>query len=90
MIVPVHLPEKVSLNSFIFPNILLKILKVRITVSAQLDIWAGVQKYQLGVNLSIKSEDKLEWLTFGGIQSEAELEWLAHELSDWLGMEITR
>ncbi len=47
------------------------------TVSAQLEIWAGVQKYQLGVNS-------------GAIQSEAELEWLAHELSEWLGMQITR
>ncbi|WP_414549805.1 serine/threonine protein kinase [Anabaena sp. CCY 0017] len=47
------------------------------TVAAQLEIWAGVQKYQLGINSS-------------AIQSEAELEWLAHELSDWLRMEITR
>ncbi|WP_414549806.1 serine/threonine protein kinase [Anabaena sp. CCY 0017] len=59
------------------------------TVSAQLEILAGVQKYQLGVNPSIHSEKKLEWLTFGSIQSEAELEWLAHELSDWLNVEIT-
>ncbi|MCG6133550.1 MAG: serine/threonine protein kinase [Nostoc sp. LLA-1] len=47
------------------------------TVSAQLDIWAGVRKYPLSVN-------------YGGIQSEAELEWLAYELSDWLGIEITK
>ncbi|WP_414529063.1 serine/threonine protein kinase [Nodularia chucula] len=47
------------------------------TVAAQLEIWAGVRKYRLNVN-------------FGSIQSEAELEWLAHELSDWLGMEITQ
>ncbi|MEA5516124.1 serine/threonine-protein kinase [Nodularia sp. UHCC 0506] len=46
-------------------------------VAAQLEIWAGVQKYHLGINSS-------------AIQSEAELEWLSHELSDWLGMEITR
>ncbi|MEA5601512.1 serine/threonine-protein kinase [Nostoc sp. UHCC 0252] len=45
----------------------------RIAVPAQLDIWVGVKKYQLG----------------GVIQSEAELEWLAHELSDWLGLPIT-
>lgn len=47
------------------------------TVAAQLEIWAGVRKYQLNVNT-------------GSIQSEAELEWLAHELSDWLGMEISQ
>ncbi|MDB9374011.1 serine/threonine protein kinase [Nodularia sphaerocarpa] len=46
-------------------------------VPAQLEIWAGVKKYPLSVNS-------------GAIQSEVELEWLAHELSDWLGMEITR
>ncbi|MBE9053885.1 serine/threonine protein kinase [Nostocales cyanobacterium LEGE 11386] len=46
------------------------------SVPTQLDIWAGVHKYQLSANS-------------GAIQSEAELEWLAHELSDWLGIEIT-
>ncbi|MDF5739877.1 MULTISPECIES: serine/threonine protein kinase [unclassified Nostoc] len=48
----------------------------RIPVPAQLDIWVGVKKYQLG-GIS------------GVIKSEAELEWLAHELSDWLGLPIT-
>ncbi|HYW21647.1 MAG TPA: serine/threonine-protein kinase [Nodularia sp. (in: cyanobacteria)] len=47
------------------------------TVSGQLEIWAGVQKYQLGVHS-------------GSIQSEEEVEWLAHELSDWLSVEITQ
>ncbi|MEH2236807.1 serine/threonine protein kinase [Nostoc sp.] len=45
-------------------------------VPAQLDIWVGVKKYQLG-GIS------------GAIKSEAELEWLAYELSDWLGLPIT-
>ncbi|MDZ7992715.1 MAG: serine/threonine protein kinase [Nostoc sp. EfeVER01] len=48
----------------------------RIAVPAQLDIWVGVKKYQLGGN-------------DGAIKSEAELEWLAHELSDCLGLPIT-
>ncbi|BDI17329.1 serine/threonine protein kinase [Nostoc cf. commune SO-36] len=48
----------------------------RIAVPAQLDIWVGVKKYQLG-DIS------------GAIKSEAELEWLAHELSDWLNLPIT-
>ncbi|OUL30678.1 serine/threonine protein kinase [Nostoc sp. T09] len=48
----------------------------RTQVPAQLDIWAGVQKYQVGGNN-------------GAIKSEAELQWLAQELSDWLGMEIS-
>ncbi|MBW4560339.1 MAG: serine/threonine protein kinase [Mojavia pulchra JT2-VF2] len=47
----------------------------RSQVPAQLDIWAGVQKYQVGGS-------------GGAIKSEAELEWLAYELSDWLGLEI--
>ncbi|WP_375513168.1 serine/threonine protein kinase [uncultured Nostoc sp.] len=49
----------------------------RIAVPPQLDIWVGVQKYQLGG-------------IGGAIKSEAELEWLAHELSDWLRMDITK
>ncbi|MEJ1931602.1 serine/threonine-protein kinase [Nostoc sp. NIES-2111] len=45
-------------------------------VTAQLEIWTGVKKYQLGQNTNI--------------QSEAELEWLAQELSDWLNLPIER
>jgi serine/threonine protein kinase len=48
----------------------------RTQVPAQLELWAGVQKYQIGGNTD-------------AIKSEAEREWLAHELSDWLGIEIT-
>jgi serine/threonine protein kinase len=48
----------------------------KIAVPAQLDIWVGVKKYQLGG-------------IGGAIKSEAELEWLAHELSDWLDLPIT-
>ncbi|MGV0105782.1 Serine/threonine-protein kinase B [Nostoc sp. DSM 114160] len=50
-------------------------LSNRIAVPA-LYIWSGGQKYQVGAN-------------DGGIKSEAELEWLAHELSEWLGLPIT-
>lgn len=46
----------------------------RTQVLPQLEIWAGVKKYQLG----------------NSIQSEAELEWLAHEISDWLGIPLER
>ncbi|MEJ6484015.1 serine/threonine-protein kinase [Nostoc punctiforme UO1] len=49
----------------------------RIAVPAELYICSGVQKYQLGGNDI-------------GIKSEVELEWLAHELSDWLGLPITK
>ncbi|MEH2383230.1 MAG: serine/threonine-protein kinase [Nostoc sp.] len=49
----------------------------RIAVPAQLDIWVGVKKFQLG-GIS------------GAIKSEAELEWVADELSDWLGLPIQR
>lgn len=48
----------------------------RVAVPAQLYICSGIQKYQIGGN-------------DGGIKSEVELEWLAHELSDWLGLPIT-
>ncbi|MDB9445073.1 serine/threonine protein kinase [Anabaena sp. CS-542/02] len=44
---------------------------------AKLEIWVGVTKYPLSVN-------------HGAIQSEAELEWLAHELSDWLNIPIEK
>ncbi|MBG1266478.1 serine/threonine protein kinase [Nostoc sp. WHI] len=48
----------------------------RTAVPPQIDIWVGVKKYQLG-GIS------------GAIKSEAEVEWLAHELSDWLDLPIT-
>ena len=44
-------------------------------VPAKLVIWVGVEKFEFDVKFIIKSE--------------AELEWLARELSDWLGIEIT-
>jgi serine/threonine protein kinase len=44
---------------------------------AKLEIWVGVKKYPLSVN-------------GGGIESEAELEWLAHELSDWLNIPMEK
>lgn len=49
----------------------------RFQVPAQLEIWAGVHKYEIGINNGI-------------VKSEVELEWLAHELSDWLNIPITR
>ncbi|WP_375506285.1 serine/threonine protein kinase [uncultured Nostoc sp.] len=48
----------------------------RIAVPAQLYICSGLQKYQISGNDV-------------GIKSEVELEWLAHELSEWLGLPIT-
>ncbi|NMG19385.1 serine/threonine protein kinase [Brasilonema bromeliae] len=49
----------------------------RVEILPQLIIWAGVHKYQLGG-------------THGVIKSEPEIEWLAHELSDWLGLPLTQ
>jgi serine/threonine protein kinase len=52
-------------------------LGAKTDVPPQLIIWAGNRKYQLcGIG--------------GGINSEAEVQWLAHELSQWLGIPITR
>ncbi|MEH1943500.1 MAG: serine/threonine-protein kinase [Nostoc sp.] len=48
----------------------------RVAVPAQLYISSGLQKYQISGNDV-------------GIKSEVELEWLAHELSEWLGLPIT-
>ncbi|BAY65119.1 serine/threonine kinase [Calothrix brevissima NIES-22] len=47
----------------------------RINIPAQLELWAGVQKYQLANS-------------HFPLKSEAEMEWLAQELSAWLGIEI--
>ncbi len=49
----------------------------RIEVKPQLIVWAGGQTYRLGNSASA-------WL------SDAEIEWLAMELSDWLGLPIDR
>ncbi|MCX7594090.1 MAG: serine/threonine protein kinase [Fischerella sp.] len=49
----------------------------RVEISPQLIIWVGVQKYQLGGK-------------GGFVESELEIEWLAHELSNWLGLPIQR
>jgi serine/threonine protein kinase len=45
----------------------------RVEVKPQINIWAGVKKYEFGG---------------GGIVVDPELEWLAQELSDWLGIPI--
>ncbi|MDF5720454.1 MAG: serine/threonine-protein kinase [Rhizonema sp. PD37] len=47
----------------------------KVEVPPQLIIWIGVKKYQLGGNKGI-------------IHSDPEIEWLAHELSQWLGLSI--
>ncbi len=44
-------------------------------IKPQIVIWAGTQKYELGGN---------------GILSEPELDWLAQELSEWLGLPIVQ
>jgi serine/threonine protein kinase len=49
----------------------------RVEILPQLIIWAGVHKYQLGG-------------AHGCLKSEPEIEWLAHELSDWLGLPLTQ
>lgn len=46
----------------------------RMLQPAKLEIWAGVEKFKFDVNT---------------LKSEAELEWLAKELSDWLGIGIS-
>ncbi|MEH1951693.1 MAG: serine/threonine-protein kinase [Nostoc sp.] len=58
----------------------------RFQVPAQLDIWVGVQKYK--ISASGISHTGVKGVSYCLI-SEAELEWLAHELSDWLGLPIT-
>jgi hypothetical protein len=46
----------------------------RVEVKPQINIWAGTKKFRIGG---------------GGLLSETELDWLAHELSDWLGLPIS-
>lgn len=50
---------------------------IPVEVKAKLMIWAGVHNYEIGGN-------------DGFINNEAEIEWLAYELSDWLGLPIIR
>ena len=45
-----------------------------IEIKPQINIWAGTKKFSIGVNGSI---------------SEVEIDWLANELSNWLGLPIT-
>ena len=46
---------------------------VRVEVKPQINIWAGTKKFSIGG---------------GGLLTEIELDWLANELSDWLGLPI--
>jgi serine/threonine protein kinase len=50
----------------------------RVQVAAKLTVWAGVKKYELSAGDSFSSI------------SERELDWLSQELSDWLGLPITK
>ncbi|MBD2609651.1 serine/threonine protein kinase, partial [Scytonema hofmannii FACHB-248] len=47
----------------------------RIEVKPQVNIWAGTKKFGIGG---------------GGLLSEIELDWLANELSDWLGLPVIK
>jgi hypothetical protein len=47
----------------------------RVEVKPQINIWAGTKKFRIGG---------------GGLLSETELDWLAHELSNWLGLTISQ
>jgi serine/threonine protein kinase len=49
----------------------------RTTVEAKIEILAGTKTYTLGAKT-------------GAIRTETEVEWLAQEISNWLGMEIER
>jgi serine/threonine protein kinase len=48
----------------------------KVEVKPKLVIFAGVEKFEITVDADV-------------IKSETELEWLAHELSNWLGIEIS-
>ena len=52
-------------------------------IDPHLIIWAGTQKYELGGSKGFMSN-------FYASLTEPELDWLAHELSEWLGMRMTR
>jgi hypothetical protein len=48
----------------------------QIETPAKLQIWAGTKNYQLRIFRN-------------KVRTEVEIEWLAREVSDWLGIEIT-
>jgi serine/threonine protein kinase len=64
----------------------------RVESERQLIIWAGVQKYALGVK-SYQYQLGLKHQNLNSLYSsitEPEMEWLAQELSEWLEIPITR
>lgn len=54
-------------------------------VRPQINIWVGKYKYELG-NSSERNQDGFNY----DVVTKPELEWLANELSDWLGMPIVK
>jgi hypothetical protein len=50
------------------------------SLTPKLIIWAGIHKYELNG----------QTLVWSKLLVEPELDWLAHELSEWLSMPITR
>ncbi|MUL35589.1 serine/threonine protein kinase [Gloeocapsopsis dulcis] len=47
----------------------------RVEIKPRINIWVGIQKYELGAH---------------SLLTEPEIDWLAQELSDWLGMPVVK
>jgi serine/threonine protein kinase len=47
----------------------------RVEIKPQINIWVGTQKYEIGAH---------------GLLTEPEIDWLAHELSEWLELPVTK
>lgn len=58
---------------------------VEVAIKPQIKIWVGMHKYELG-NSFPSNQDNFHYDAL----TKPELEWLANELSDWLGMPIVK
>jgi len=59
----------------------------QIKIKPQINIWAGNKKFGIG-GIGIGYHDQFSG--GDGLLTEIELDWLAHELSDWLDLPVTR
>ena len=66
------------------PGLLRGYNNIDIEIPPRIVIWAGLKKYEFGVSHFWENWKVISYVT------APEIDWIAHELSDWLGLPITR